>query len=76
MPSIWQTLRELCKEQGVQLFATTHSNECLQSLIPAMQGHEDDFSLIRTELVKGQHYASQFDGKAFLAALKIHGEVR
>ncbi|MFH1132471.1 MAG: AAA family ATPase [Pseudomonadota bacterium] len=76
MSSIWQTLRQLCIEHNVQLFATTHSNECLQSLVGAMEGHEGDFSLIRTEVVKGVYGAKQFEGKKFLAALKIHGELR
>ncbi len=76
MPMIWTILRNLCNELNVQLFVTTHSNECLQSLMPAMKDHEDDFSLIRTEIVKGEYKPKQFYGKTFRAALEIHGEVR
>lgn len=76
MPFIWQRLRELCIEQGVQLFATTHSYECLQALIGAVQGHEKDFSLIRTEIRDDKHIVKQFDGESFLAALEQHGEIR
>ncbi len=76
MPNIWATLRELCARRRVQLFVTTHSNECLQSLIGAVQGHEDDFSLIRTVGRNGERTVKQFDGKTLLAALKQHGEIR
>ena len=75
MPNIWERLREICVERGVQLFATTHSNECLRSLMGAMQGHEDDFSLIRTVVTKGKHSVEQFTGRPF-AALKGRGEIR
>ena len=77
MPGIWQTLRHLCVERGMQLFATTHSNECLQSLIGAMQGHEEHFSLLRTIVDEdGTHSVEHFTGKPFLAALEGRGEVR
>ncbi len=76
MPNIWKRLRELCVERGVQLFATTHSDECLQSLIEGMQEHEVDFSLIRTTITDGKGTVEQFAGRPFLAALEGHGEVR
>jgi len=76
MPNIWKNFRTLCEEYKVQLFAATHSNECLQSLIPAMKENLDDFSLIRVEVSKGQHILKQFYGKTFRAALQQHGEVR
>jgi predicted ATPase len=76
LPSIWKTLRELCVDRGVQLFVTTHSKECLQSLIEAMEEHEGDFSLIRTGIVNGEHYVEQFAGRPFFAALRGGGEVR
>lgn len=77
MPNIWKRLRQLCVDTGVQLFATTHSNECLQSLLEAADGHEDDFSLIRTEVSKtGDHNLKQFAGKSLFAALRARGEIR
>ena len=76
MPNIWKRLRALCVQLGVQIFATTHSNECLQSLVEAIEGHEEDFSLIRTVMEDGLHGVEHFYGKTFLAALRQHGEVR
>lgn len=76
MPNIWKTLRSLCYNNGVQLFATTHSNECLQALLPAMEKNVEDFSLIRTEVDNETHSVKQFYGRAFRAALEKQGEVR
>lgn len=76
MPNIWKRLRDLCVRLGVQLFATTHSGECLHSLVDAMQGREKDFSLLRAVVRKGEHEVEQFDGEMLLAALIQHGEVR
>ena len=76
MTSVWDRLRELCVDLGIQLFAATHSYECLQALVGAMKGHEEDFSLIRTEVQAGKHVAKQFLGKSLLAALEQRAEVR
>lgn len=42
LKSNWSIIVSLCKELNVQLFATTHSKECLESLIEAS---EEDVSL-------------------------------
>ncbi len=77
MPNIWKTLRSFCHNNGVQLFATTHSNECLQAILPAMEKNVEDFSLIRTEVDgKANYKIRQFSGKSFKAALIMRGEVR
>lgn len=76
LPNIWERLRDLCVSRSVQIFATTHSNECLQSLARAIKGHEKNFSLIRTEVTKGKHQVKHFDGEKFLAALEQRGEIR
>lgn len=75
-PKIWKVLRSICRERDVQLFVTTHSNECLQSLMPAMEENVDDFSLIRTEISNGEYIQRQFYGNNFKAALEMHGEIR
>lgn len=77
MPNIWKTIRNYCYDNGVQLFITTHSNECLQSLLPAMKKNVEDFALIRAEVNdKGEYKLRQFNGKSFKAALIMRGEVR
>jgi AAA15 family ATPase/GTPase len=77
MPKIWQTLRNFCNYNNVQLFAATHSNECIQALLPIMNENVEDFSLIRTEVDNnGDYKIRQFYGKSFRAALEKKGEVR
>ena len=76
MPNIWKGLREICDKRGVQLFATTHSDECLQALRQSMDEHENDFSLIRTVAENGGHHVKHFAGAPFLAALEQHGQIR
>ncbi|MGA3114537.1 MAG: AAA family ATPase [Syntrophobacteraceae bacterium] len=76
LPNVWKVLRALCRECDVQLFATTHSNECLQALIPAMEEAPNDFCLLRTEVQHGKHVISQFYGDKFLTALEQHAEIR
>lgn len=75
-PVIWQTLRKNCFENETQLFASTHSYECLQALLPAMQDHRGDFSFIRLERKAEKVVAKQFWGEDIERVLKIRGEIR
>jgi hypothetical protein len=76
MPGIWKVLYDLCKRSQVQLFASTHSGECLEALESVMIGHEDDFTLIRTERENGKCVARHFGGLNFRRALEQDIEVR
>jgi hypothetical protein len=76
MEPIWQTLRQNCEDNETQLFASTHSYECLQALIPAMTTHKDDFSIIRLEREEGKVVVRQFWTEDVEELLKIGGEIR
>jgi AAA15 family ATPase/GTPase len=76
MPEIWQVLYDFCKRTQVQLFASTHSSECLDALESVMIDHENDFSLIRTEREDGKCVARHFGGLNFRRALEQEIEVR
>ena len=43
LPSIWKTIHKLAKASGTQIFATTHSRECLEALLPVVEENEEDF---------------------------------
>jgi hypothetical protein len=74
---IWSLILKFAVEYDVQVFASTHSKECLQALIVAMKDHEDNFSLIRMSTEEAyKTEVEQFDGQTFLAALRQHGEIR
>ena len=50
METVWRGIKELARERGVQVFATTHSYECLSAAVDAFAGDaEQDFRMIRLE---------------------------
>ena len=50
MKDFWVNLMKVCKELDVQLFATTHSQECIQSYLEASkETNEKDIRLIRLQ---------------------------
>ena len=78
MPKMWQAIFQFCQRYQVQLFASTHSLECLKALIPVMSENEKDFRLLRVEdgLNGSGHVIRMFKGKNFEAALETGVEVR
>jgi len=75
-PMVWKTLIDLAEEHKTQLFISTHSNECLQALLPSIRGSENDFVLLRAERENGVSHIAQFTGKEFEGALAKGGEIR
>jgi AAA15 family ATPase/GTPase len=76
LPALWSTLLKLAKENDTQLFVSTHSDECLQALLPLIRENENDFMLLRAERNNGSSSIAQFSGHDFEAALARRGEVR
>jgi AAA15 family ATPase/GTPase len=76
LPSIWKGLYESCDKHQVQLFATTHSMECLRALLPTLKGHEGDFRLIRMKREGNQSVAKIINGDSLEAALEGDVELR
>jgi len=76
MKEIWGVLRSFCVDHGVQLFASTHSAECLDALESTLSEHQEDFSLLRTVREEDGCVIRHFQGKQLLAALKEDIEVR
>jgi hypothetical protein len=76
MPSVWKMIYRFAEENEVQIFATTHSIECLTALREAMRSHEDDFALIHAELKNGYCDLKMTKGKFLEAALGQGFELR
>ncbi len=75
--SIWRRLHELADASETQVFASTHSYECLTSLLPTLQRHEHDFTMIRLERdQRGKIVATQIAGAGIRGALESEGELR
>jgi len=77
LPNLWQAIFEFCYKYKVQLFASTHSLECLRGLLPIIKGREEYFRLLRVENgTQDGHTVRIFAGKNFEAALETGVEIR
>lgn len=74
-PKLWSALRDVCADHGVQLFASTHSRECLEALAAAFSKEPDSVNLIRTSMTGKKSEVQQFRGASFLKGLRM-GEIR
>ena len=76
LPSIWSLLLNFASEYKVQIFASTHSRECLEAASDVAAHSPDEFSIIRTVKVDGKSEARQFGGQQFVNALNENIEIR
>jgi len=76
LSSIWGALLTFARKYDIQIFATTHSMECLEAAAQAAAEHDDEFGLMRVEKKNGESAMRQFTGKAFRSAIRQGGEVR
>jgi hypothetical protein len=75
-PALWKYILKFATDNDTQIFASTHSLECVQALMPAMEGHEQDFTLLRAERINGSSGITRVDGKFLEAAIDQGVEVR
>jgi ABC-type branched-subunit amino acid transport system ATPase component len=75
-PGLWRYLLKFAAENDTQIFASTHSQECVRALVPAMQGHEEEFSLLRSERLTDSSTVAILHGKFLEAAIEQGVEVR
>lgn len=74
--STWRMIYDLARASDVQIFASTHSLECLQAMADALRDVADDVSFLRTGLDKsGEVEIEQLSGEMLFDALEL-GEVR
>ncbi len=74
--SLWKYLLRFSVDNDTQIFASTHSLECVRALLPAMQEHEDDFTLLRAERTNGSSAITLVPGKFLESAIDQGVEVR
>ena len=75
----WNTLFELAKEFNVQIFATTHSAECIKAFSSSyakMNRNTDDMRLYRIEKKGDVYRAIRYDHTTLEASLESGWEVR
>ncbi len=77
LPEIWRATGEVAREFRTQVFATTHSIECVAAAHKAFSELGDyDFGLYRLENVDGTVRAYGYDHDTLDAALEVGLEVR
>jgi predicted ATPase len=77
LPSFWKAVMRVANQYDTQVFATTHSMECLRGLVPVLADHhQEDVTLLRIERTNGSSGVTSIKGGFFEAALEQNFEVR
>jgi len=76
MPNLLSAMNQLSAEYQTQIFASSHSKECLQAVAKAAERNVEDFCLIRVERENGKCRLKQFSGLNFKQAIEQDIEVR
>lgn len=71
-PALWRTIYRFARATNMQVFATTHSRECLNALSVASDSWSKDVSFYRME---DSNNIEQYEARTIFGAMKI-GEVR
>lgn len=77
MEDIWRVIIRMTKTCNTQLFATTHSSECIRAVQHMLKEEETpDFALHRLEQVDGEVKAIALDMETLSTAVEMNYEVR
>lgn len=73
---VWQVIFTLAKSLKVQVFATTHSSDCIKSFGSVWQGDEKYATLHRIDFYKNKHSVMPYDFEELNSSLYTQTEVR
>ncbi len=77
MPVVWRGLMAICEQEGVQIFATTHSRECVMAAhAVAHECSKDELCVQRLQIVKGKVEAVRLGIQHLEMAAEMGLEVR
>ena len=74
LPKVWRAIDFAAKQFNTQIFATTHSRECVRAAHEALA--EDDFRLHRLEANDDGNRCVTYDSESIASAIKFNFEVR
>jgi hypothetical protein len=73
---IWRAILIYARQYRCQIFASTHSDECLRAVAELAKESPDDFSLMRTVRTPDGSIVRRFDGPSFTEAVLDDVDVR
>jgi AAA domain, putative AbiEii toxin, Type IV TA system/AAA domain len=77
LPTIWKGLFLAAKEVGIQIFATTHSRECIEAADQVARESENyELALIRLDRVTEDIKSTVMDEKSLATARELKWEMR
>lgn len=76
MARVWKAILATCEHYNAQLFASSHSLECMRASVDALRQVEEDVRLIRIEKSGSGPAPRIFDREKMLAALAADVEIR
>lgn len=78
LPDVWEAVFRTAEEFNTQVFATTHSFECIEAAHSSANeaGHEHLLNFFRTEFTDDQPSATRYDWEALTGAIESGIEVR
>lgn len=77
LTEVWKIIAKVARDSNCQIFATTHSFECISSAFSAFSENEIfDFRFYRLEKIEDQILAISYDKESLQASLEIGLEVR
>ena len=75
-PKVWDIVFRLAKKLNVQVFATTHSWDCIRGFEVVWREHLDEGTFFRLDMKEDQVKATYYDAKTLSDALRLDVEVR
>jgi len=75
LPAMWRAVRHFSDEYECQVIASTHSKECIDSLLTEFH-EDDDFSIWRTERNNEGHEVRQLTGEESHLIFNLDEEIR
>ena len=77
LPILWQGIANMARELNIQIFATTHSYECIQAAAKVFEKTPEEFQLIRLDRTDDNNIAPVLiQGRKIQTALQSGWEVR
>lgn len=76
LPSVWDAILKFARQYDCQVFASTHSDECLRALADYAQQSPEEVGVIRTHMKDGASSVLCFGGDKFTDARAENIEIR